>query len=73
MEFKRFFAYLMILTGIILEFFSFQLCSKTMCYFFKECDNKLSVECISAYLMASILLVIGGLYILSKCKNHKYT
>lgn len=72
MEKRKYFAYLMIIAGLTLEFFAFKLCTKTLCYFLKKCNGELSVECLAAFFIASLLLVIGGLYILKKSKEKKY-
>jgi hypothetical protein len=72
MNFRKYFAYFMIITGILLEFFTFELCSRTMCYFFEKCSGDLSVECLASYFVASLLLVIGGLWILSENREKRY-
>ncbi len=69
----KYFAYLMILAGIILEFFTFQLCSRTSCYFFGECGGKLSVECLASFLVASLLLIVGGVFVLKRERDNRYT
>ncbi len=73
MGLSKYFAYLMIIAGISLEFFTFQLCSKTQCYFFNECGGKLSVECLASFFVASLLLIVGGGYVLKKQKDERYT
>ena len=71
MGFKKLFAYFMILLGVLMEFFAFRLCSKTLCYFFQRCEDELSVECLSSYFLASLILVIGGIYVLSSAKKEE--
>lgn len=72
MEKRKYFAYFMILAGLILEFFTFKLCTRTLCYFFNKCNGELSVECLAAFFVASLLLVIGGLCVLKKSREEKY-
>jgi len=70
---SRYFAYFMILAGVLLEFFTFQICHKIECYFFIECGVQLSAECIAAFFLASLLLIVGGAYILKKQMAPRYT
>lgn len=72
MTFRKIFAYLMIITGIVLEFFNFTLCSKAMCYFLGRCTGELGIEFLSAFFVAELLLIVGGLYTLRSDTDKRY-
>jgi hypothetical protein len=69
---SKYFAYLMIVAGIILEFLTFQVCNKAECYFFSNCGGQLSAECLAALFVSSLLLIVGGAYLLKKQRDNRY-